>query len=374
MPFSAPSARPHPLTGVALAVLLALLATSCGGGAEEGAEAEPPADEPAATADGAEPATEVETAAPATEAAPAEGEMRTIRVGIVGASAVDWPLLTMQNQEMCAEHGVEIERIDTGSSAAIAQQLAAGSIDVGSGGWPDLIRAIDAGAPLRIVASGVRAPYSVMADSSIGSWQDLAGETVIIGGENDITRMYFNVLAEANGLDPSEVQLTYAGSTPNRFAALESGSVAAAILAPPFDVRATSLGATNLGTVYEHLPEAPFIGYAADPTWAAENEQLLVDFLTCYVQAIQWLRDPANAEAAVQVLAEMTNTEPADAQATYDYYFEEIEAFPEDAMTSEEGYQSLVDGLTEYGLLEGGVQPMDTYVDYSYLEAAAGDA
>ena len=298
--------------------------------------------------------------------------LRTLVIGKIGTSAADWPLYVGQ-EEICADYGIQLEYINAGSSSASAQQLAAGSVGIAGGGLPDFIRATNAGAPIQLVATGVaRPPYSIIVQDSITSWEELAGQPVIIGGENDITLMYFNAAAEANGLSPNDVQFTYAGSTADRFAALVSGSVAAAILLPPFNFRAVSEGYRDLGTVAQHLPDSPFTGYHVNTAWAQENEELLVDFLGCYLESIEWLRDPGNRERAIEILAETTNSEQADAESTYDYYIDEIDAFPAGAMTSEDAFNALLESLAESGLLEGGAaQPMSAYVDYSYLEAAA---
>ena len=299
-------------------------------------------------------------------------EIRTVRFGQVGSSATLWPVYAGRAKGFFEDHGIEVTLSDTGSSAGVAQQIVAGAQDIGSAGLPDFVRAIAAGAPLQLVASGVaEIPYTMVGDKGIESWDDLKGKTVILGGPQDVTRYYFDAIAEAKGFQESDFTLTYAGATSARFAALSSGSVAAAILGPPFDARAVSAGDVNLGEVNEFLPKTPFTGLAASTPWAEENPEIITDFLRGYLDSIAWLQDDANRDEAIQILAEATNTPAEDAAATYDYYFDKIDAFSADGVIDTDAFDDLMSGLADAKFLDGEPKPADQSIDSQYVQAAA---
>jgi ABC-type nitrate/sulfonate/bicarbonate transport system substrate-binding protein len=298
--------------------------------------------------------------------------LRIVRFGQVGSTATLWPVYVGQAKHFFADHKVSVHLSGTGSSAGTAQQIVAGAQDIGSAGLPDFVRAIDAGAPLELVASGVaQAPYTVIGGKGITSWTDLKGKKVILGGPKDVTRYYFDAAASKHGLTDGDFTFVYAGATSNRFAALSSGSVAAAILGPPFDAKAIAAGDGDLGKVAQYLPKSPFTGLAVSKNWAKQNTAVLVDFLRGFLNSITWLRNPANRAEAVGILANATHTTPDDAAATYDYYFTKIDAFPADGRISEPGLEQLLTGLASARFISGPVKPPSTYIDSEYVQNAA---
>src|SRR6516225_3421282 len=82
---------------------------------------------------------------------PAKAE--TVTVGLVGAvSSTHWPIYIGLTKGYFAAEDVKLDPVFIQSSAALVQQLTAGSIDLAlSTGLADPIRAIDKGAPIAIV-------------------------------------------------------------------------------------------------------------------------------------------------------------------------------------------------------------------------------
>ena len=82
---------------------------------------------------------------------PAKAE--TVTVGLVGAiSSTHWPIYIGLTKGYFAAEDVKLDLVFIQSSAALVQQLTAGSIDLAlSTGLADPIRAVDKGAPIAIV-------------------------------------------------------------------------------------------------------------------------------------------------------------------------------------------------------------------------------
>ena len=366
------SHHPRSITGIfgflsAAAVLLA----ACGGGASPAASAGSPA---ASSASSKAPATSTAASAAAGSAAgsaSAAGKAVTISFGLVGKTATTWPLYVAEKKGFLAQNGVKLQFFVTGNSAGTAQQLAAGSLNMGESGLPDFVRPINQGAPLKIVSGSViTPPYTLVAKSSIKSWADLKGQTVMIGGTKDITRIFWDAMAKANHLAPNDYKLAYAGSTNDRYAALRSGAVAATLLFPPFDFRALSEGYKSLGTVQTYLKDFPFTGYAANVNWAKSHHDTIVSFFKAYTEAINWLYDPKNKAEAVKILGEATNTAAKDAAPTYDLLFTKLKAFSRDGSIPQAGFQELLQSLVTLGDMKAPLPPLSKYLDTSYVDAA----
>ncbi|MBI3939715.1 MAG: ABC transporter substrate-binding protein [Acidobacteria bacterium] len=291
--------------------------------------------------------------------------------GVVGKSATTWPLFVALRKGFFAANGLQVEVIVTGASANTAQQLAAGSLNLGESGLPDFIRAIQAGAPMEIVSGAVATPpYSLLVKPEIKTWKDLRGKTFIIGGPKDVTRIFFEAMAMPNGLRDGDYELSYAGATANRMAALRSGSVDGAILFPPFDSLAEAQGFKNMGRVQDYLKSFPFTGYAANAAWARGHPEELVAFFRANFKAIDWLYDSGSKDEAVQILAQETNTQPENASRTYDLFFKEINAYRRDGIIPDEGLSQVLESLVKLGDLQEPLPPLDKFFNPTYVRAA----
>src|SRR3984957_8964654 len=149
---------------------------------------------------------------------------------------------------------LKVEAVVVGAAAGVLQQLAAGSLNVAQAATDQSLRAILRGAPIRIVAGAAsNAPFRLVAARTIKSWSDLKGKTISVGGTTDVTLYFLRVMARKNGLADRDYDLLYAGGTPDRFAQLLSGAVAAAVLTNPLDFTALEQGFVDLGSVPPYL-------------------------------------------------------------------------------------------------------------------------
>ena len=129
----------------------------------------------------------------------------TVTVGMVGAiSSTHWPIQIGLIKGFYAAEDLKLDLVFIQSSAALSQQLTAGSLDVAlSTGLADPMRAIDKGSSIAIVRIEMQAPpYALLAKPAIKRWSDLKGKTISIGGPKDITRIYLERMAGPNGLKP----------------------------------------------------------------------------------------------------------------------------------------------------------------------------
>jgi len=269
----------------------------------------------------------------------------TIEYGSVGGpSAALWPLLIAQDKGLFAAADLKVTLVFAPSSAAVQQQLAAGSVQMGDGGLNDPIRAIFEGAPIALVRlEGQVPPYALLGKPQIKTIKELRGKTIIIGGAKDITRTYLERMLEPNGLKEGDYDLTYAGSTIARFSALQAGAVDAAMLFPPFNFHAEAAGFSNLGLVYEYA-KLPFLGMVANRDWAAKNKPALEAFLGVYTKAVAWFDDQKNRAEAVKILVDASHQAQDDTEKSYDFY-RRIAFFEPKGEVSRKKIQDVIDTI-----------------------------
>ena len=294
--------------------------------------------------------------------APAFAAETLILSSVGSASANGWPTYVAIEKGFFAAEDIKPDIVFAQSNAAVIQQLAAGSTHVSTNsGLVDPIRAIEKGAPLAIVRIEVqRPPYALLAKANIKSMRELTGKLVSVGGAKDITRIFVERMLEPNGVKPGEFDMTFAGATSARFAALQAGAVDAAILTPPFNFHAESAGFTNLGKTSDYV-DIPFAGIAVNTNWAAANKRTVERLITIYNKSMAWLYDINKRDEAVRILMKVSSLKKDDVERAYNFlipgkYFELT------GKVSKARLNSLVDALKGIGDL-----PKDFALDRLFL-------
>lgn len=282
----------------------------------------------------------------------------TVTVGMVGAvSATHWPVYIGIKQGYYAAEDLKLDLVFIQSSAALVQQLTAGSLDIAlSTGLADPIRAIDKGGAISIVRIEMQAPpYALLAKPAIKRWSDLKGKTISIGGPKDITRIYLERMAVPNGVKPGDYDTVFAGATSARFSALTGGAVDAAILLPPFNFYAESAGYTNLGLTIDYARELPFAGAVVSRAWATKNKALLDKVLKVHNMSMAWFSDAKNRDEAIKLMVEASKLKEADVAKSYDFLHKN-EFFENTGKISRTKMTALLKALKELGDVEGSIE------------------
>jgi NitT/TauT family transport system substrate-binding protein len=247
----------------------------------------------------------------------------TVIVGTVGsASANLWPVFIAVNKGLFAANDIRIDLVYVQSSAALIQQLTAGSLDLTmSTGLVDPLRAIDKGAPLAVVGFEAQSPpYALVAKPAIKSFAALKGKTISLGGAKDITRIYVERMLAPSGVKPGEFDMVFAGATAARAAALQAGAVDAAILLPPYNFQAVANGFNELGLTINFTPELPFSGTVVNVPWASRHKDVLVRVLAAHARAVAWFMDERNRAEAVGMMVTASRLQPDEVEKAYDFY------------------------------------------------------
>jgi ABC-type nitrate/sulfonate/bicarbonate transport system substrate-binding protein len=293
----------------------------------------------------------------------------SVTFGITSATALSLPHFIAEEKKYYAEEGAAIDTITAGSAARVLQQLAAGSLDMAQVATDQTLRAILHGAPVRIVAgAAANAPFRVIAAKGVKGWSDLKGRTVSVGGLTDVTLYFLRVMARKNGLADQDYDLLYAGGTPDRFAQLASGAVAAAVLTNPVDLVALEQGFVDLGSVPQYLPHWTQNNILVDTRWAAAHRAAVVAVLRAQIRATRFFYDGANRDEVVGILAKYTRTTTPVAAKSYDLYVRD-EVIARDAALSPEGIKANLDALKAMGEIETPPPPAN-FMDTSFLAEA----
>jgi ABC-type nitrate/sulfonate/bicarbonate transport system substrate-binding protein len=292
-----------------------------------------------------------------------------IAFGITSKTAFSLAHYVATEKKYYEAENLKVGEIVVGAAVGVLLQLAAGSLNVAQAATDQTLRAILRGAPIRIVAGAAsNAPFRVVAAKTIKDWSDLRRKTISVGGLTDVTLYFLRVMARRNGLADQDYDLLYGGGTPNRFAQLASGAVAAAILTNPVDFSALEQGYVDLGSVPQYLPNWAQNNILTDTRWAPQHRTALVRFLRAQIKATKYIYEPANRDQIIDILVKYTRTTPQVGAATYDLYIKQ-RVIAREAALFEDSIKANFDALIARGdLLEA--PPLDGFIDGSYLAEA----
>ncbi|MGH7033661.1 MAG: ABC transporter substrate-binding protein [Stellaceae bacterium] len=287
----------------------------------------------------------------------------TIETGLIGAAnAVEWPMYIGLRKGFFTDAGIKPDVIYVPTAPGLVQQLAAGSLDVCDIGVVEPIHAVARGASVGILRiSGAVSPYAIIAKSNIKTIKDIKGHTFVIGGLVDINRVYLERVLKAAGLKDADIDITVAGSTSARFAALKSGSADVTMLAPPVNFFAEAAGFHSIGNMIDFTKDLPFGSTDVSRAFAEKHKDAVLRFVTALDKAYAWFNNDANRDGAIDILVdEMKNSRRDDVAKSYDF-LRKIGFFPVDGTISKKRVEALMDEMTAIGDTNGKV-PMDKLI------------
>ncbi len=268
-------------------------------------------------------------------------------------SSTRWPAYIAADTGIFKKYNIEVEFIPAPASANVIQQVAAGSVPVGSGNPVDALRGIDKGAPIAILrVESSEAPYEFFGKSSIKKMSELKGKTIMIGGIKDVTRFYVEKMLAPSGLKYGDFDYVFAGATAQRYAALQSGSIDATILAAPFNFKARNAGFTNFGASSDYVRGIPFSIMILNVPWAREHKELLDRYQAASREAVERFYDPSFREQAIDILQKRSKQDRADVALTYDFFIQ-LGSLERTGLIDGKGMSEVLNLLKSQGDLEG---------------------
>jgi ABC-type nitrate/sulfonate/bicarbonate transport system substrate-binding protein len=293
-------------------------------------------------------------------------------VALTTRSASDWGMEVAQRLGYFAALGLTVEQVYVGSSSGVAQQITGGSAEIGSVSTTQIVQAVVGGAPLVDVFRNVTTtPYTVFGRKGLTSVAQLRGKTIMVGGPNDITRVFMDKVLAAYQLTPDDVTYTFAGGPAERYAALLNGAVEATLFNPPVTFRAIDDGYPILDEVSKYFPGFPTNGFAVRADWAKAHRDQLFAFLRGFLQGTRWVYAPANRARAVGILQEVDGITVDVAQRTYEMFVQRGRLLSLAGRFERNDFPQVIDALVRMKQLQPPLPDSNRFYDNTYVDAAA---
>ena len=241
-----------------------------------------------------------------------------VKVHSPGRSILSLPFQIAEDQEFYKDEGINVEFLVMPTGAGV-QALIAGDVDASQILGLTLRAAINRGAPLKIaMVFNDRPTYSLMSRKDITNPEDLKGKIIASsspGASSDVLLQRW--LTQKKLAPRKDLTIVYIGATAITYQALARGSVAAAVLVPPFDARSKTEGFYELSN-FGKEDLGPFLGggVSVSDKFLHERPDAMTRFLRGTWKALRLLK--TNRKVSLGIMEKSLNLTPEIAGLVYD--------------------------------------------------------
>jgi len=245
-------------------------------------------------------------------------ELAPINFVSSGSAGIVEMIKFSQKQGFFKKQGLEVTMIYVPSGVLAAQTVISGSALIANNSVSDILNAIAAGAPLKILTVNIdRFQHLFVARPGINSPKEMKGKKVAVSRYGAFSDIETRFLIRQWGMDPDrDVQVLQIGNSAARSAALISGVVDGAVVTPAFVPVARNAGLNvifDLSTIKTRFAN---IGLIAQEKTIREQPRLIKATVAGLVHGIKYWK--TNPDAAKAYLKQIHNVSAADLDSIYE--------------------------------------------------------
>ena len=213
-----------------------------------------------------------------------------------------------------------------------------GDADFGTGATT-AVTAFVAGAPLRVVMSlNSYVDQALYAQAKYRTLAELKGQSIGSLNPGGLVDTLLRKVIVQNGLSPErDFILLNMGGTPERYAALKSGTLAASMLSAPHSLRAEKEGFTKIAATRDYV-DVPGTALVAHADKIKKQPEMIKRFLRATLRSMNYIRE--NRADTTQMITREFGMAPDIAALAYDKLGELLSV---NGKVRVDGYQLLID-------------------------------
>ncbi len=286
---------------------------------------------------------------------------------IVFPGVQNLPMFAAQAKGFYAKRGLDVDIKFTPNSDELRNGLAEARYHIAHSAIDNAFALKDkANADIAVVLGGDNSFNHLIVQPDIKSLADIKDKTVAVDAVNTAYAFQLYEMLRQKGLNKGDYEVKPVGGTGLRLDAMtKDKAMVAAMLNPPFSVRAEKAGLKDMGTAAAALGAYQGTSAFVLRNWGKANADTLVKYIEAYIEGRRWSFDPKNRAEAVALLAERLKLSPDIAGQAYDSTKHD---FSPDGAIDMEGVKNVLKLRAQY---EGGT-PADPekYLDLSYYQKA----
>ena len=288
--------------------------------------------------------------------------LQKVRIGYPSSAVSTLPFDIAKEKGFYVKAGLDVEYIQMRTVIA-PQAILNGNINFFTSPQSAISAAVS-GLPLVVVLSLYReTPWVLVTAKEINSAKDLIGKRIAISDIRSSPYYFARAGFKKLGLDEKQVALATTGGTSNSFATLTSNQVVGAVLSPPFDDKAVSLGYKKFLFLGD-LADIPYVGLFTSQAEIRTHRDRVRKTIAAVMDAVAWQR--TNRAEAVKMIAARYKISAGEAEHSYETMTGILSSDGSIDLKKVRGYLSL---LREERPIPETLEP-ERLVDFSMLPSA----
>lgn len=280
------------------------------------------------------------------------------------------PLFAAQALGLFEKRGLVVELKPAPNSEEQRRGLAEGRYQIVHGAADQAVSMVeDMKVDAVIVAGGDNGFNHLFVQREIASVADLKGRTLVADVANTGWSFVAYELLKRAGLNRGDYDVTEVGAPFRRFEVMrDDRTMAAAILNPPFAIRARRAGLKDMGAVTDVI--GPYLGQVPYVlrSWVQANAETLVAYLAASIDGLRWALDPENKAAAIRLYAKRLNLPEDIAEETYVAATHPKQGLAKDAAFDLAGFKTTLRLRADFTGMT--LAPPEYYFDLSHLRSS----
>jgi ABC-type nitrate/sulfonate/bicarbonate transport system substrate-binding protein len=291
----------------------------------------------------------------------------------------NWPIWVAEDKGFFARNGVAVKTTNTPNSVAQITGVLEGKFDIAMTALDNVVAyqegqgEVPLSSPPDLFAfmGAISGTLRLLAQPDIKTYAGMKGKTLGVDAANTGYALVAYKLLAMNGIAAADYKIERSGGTLARVNLMMQGKIASTAVTTPLDIVPLAKGYTMLGDTTRDIgPYQRIIG-AARRSWAAQNSDRLIPYIRAYVAAIDWLRQNANREEAVDIYVKHTpNASREVAAKAYDSVVNPREGLQSHARLDPAGVRTVLRIRSELGTPPKDLNDAAKYLDESYYDKA----
>jgi ABC-type nitrate/sulfonate/bicarbonate transport system substrate-binding protein len=297
---------------------------------------------------------------------------------IVFPGGFNWPIWVAQQKGYFPQNGIEVKLTNTPNSVFQLTGLIEGRFDIAMTAIDNVVAYMEGQGEAKVdrepdifaFMGGDNGFLSLVAVPEVKTYADLKGRTLSVDALTTGYAFVLLDLLERGGLKRGDFEVMKAGGVLQRWDELKQKKQAGTMLITPFDIIAQAAGFNVLQRAIDVYGHYQGLVGATRRDWAQNNTKALQGFILAYVQAVDWLGDPANKDEAISILrGHLQQMSPELAAKTYTV-LAPPQGFTPKAKIDMEGVNKVLELRSRYGEPKRTLSDPTKYFDAKYYDVA----
>jgi ABC-type nitrate/sulfonate/bicarbonate transport system substrate-binding protein len=304
-------------------------------------------------------------AAMAVALSPAKAETKLTVIVFPGMQNL--PMFAAQAKGFFAKRELGVDLKFTPNSDELRNGLAEGRYQIAHSAVDNAFALKDkANVDIAVVLGGDDSFNRLVVQPEINSLADIKGKTVAVDAVNTAYAFQLYEMLRQKGLNKGDYEVKPVGGTSQRLDAMtKDKTYAAAMLNPPFSMRAEKAGLKTIDTAANALGAYQGSSAFVLRSWGAANGDTVVKYVQAYIEGLRWMLEPKNKAEAVALLVERLKLPEDVASQAYDAT---LKGFQKDGALDMDGVRNVLKLRAQF---EGGTPAApEKYIDLSYYRKA----